>query len=192
MRERLARFYNRVNLPVVSIHAPVRERRDFKLQDFVDSKVSIHAPVRERRRNKKSGLPHSGFNSRSRKGATTPVKQEYFEGAVSIHAYLKSGSAAHIFYNAVRQMPASRISTRSVRLSARRPQTRKTDSTHNFLSSGVFFAYAVIVHDKVYVFITAAGQVYQNRFAFVLCGVLKRMGHRVGAFERGNNTFKAR
>ena len=111
---------------------------------------------------------------------------------VSIHAYLKSGGAAHIFYNAARQMPASRIPTRNVRLSARRLQTRKTDSTHNFLSPGVFFAKAVIVYDKVDILIAPAGQVYQNRFAFVLCGVLKRMGDRVGAFERGNNTFKAR
>ena len=120
-----------------------------------------------------------GFNSRSREGATrrgfaaykrrrvsihAPRRGSDFllfspvlPYTVSIHAYLKSGSAAHIFYNAARQMPASRIPTRSVRLSARRLQTRKTDSTHNFLSPDVFFAKAVIVYDKVDILIAPAG-----------------------------------
>ena len=41
-----------------------------------------------------------GFNSRSREGATGRVAQAVGNSIVSIHAYLKSGSAAHIFYNA--------------------------------------------------------------------------------------------
>ena len=74
-----------------------------------------------------------GFNSRSREEATIADAVEILVFYVSIHTYLESGIAAHIFYNAARQMPASRIPTRSVRLSARRLQTRKTDSTHSFL-----------------------------------------------------------
>ena len=54
----------------VSIHAPVRERRAEAEALRRMNIVSIHAPVRERRKSKSDCGSSSGFNSRSREGAT--------------------------------------------------------------------------------------------------------------------------
>ena len=55
----------------VSIHAPVRERRYREFRPDAILSVSIHAPVRERRSRKRRLFRIiSGFNSRSREGAT--------------------------------------------------------------------------------------------------------------------------
>ena len=54
----------------VSIHAPVRERHGASVRIIAGSVVSIHAPVRERRHFQSTEKTTSGFNSRSREGAT--------------------------------------------------------------------------------------------------------------------------
>ena len=59
--------------PIVSIHAPVRERLDGDVVLFDANPVSIHAPVRERRNTAMISGITAGFNSRSREGATLPA-----------------------------------------------------------------------------------------------------------------------
>ena len=55
---------------MVSIHAPVRERRRIHRSERITRKVSIHAPVRERQPCSRTDGHTSRFNSRSREGAT--------------------------------------------------------------------------------------------------------------------------
>ena len=69
MRERRVRSDFTALTSAVSIHAPVRERLQSSA-DLLVAVVSIHAPVRERLARTLNTGANSGFNSRSREGAT--------------------------------------------------------------------------------------------------------------------------
>ena len=69
----------------VSIHAPLRERQHGE-QIEKQRAVSIHAPVKERQHVRACRSAKTGFNSRSREGATAESFVFYGTWDVSIHA----------------------------------------------------------------------------------------------------------
>ena len=75
----------------ISIHAPVRARRECRDDESNADEISIHAPVRARHgaeiADPKAGL---NFNSRAREGATHGTEPEFVRIKISIHAPVRA------------------------------------------------------------------------------------------------------
>ena len=67
----------------------MKERLVFNENGKFSFVVSIHAPVKERRKGGVAFVARSGFNSRSREGATYTRVLGYLRKKVSIHAPVK-------------------------------------------------------------------------------------------------------
>jgi len=81
VKERRFYFVKHLNSGRVSIHAPVKERRACSTAKLPPTCVSIHAPVKERRDLKQlRSEVESGFNPRSREGATVDAIELYCRG----------------------------------------------------------------------------------------------------------------
>ena len=84
-----------------SVITPVRERPNSLSSPTLVTSVSIHARVRERQPLGKILLWLNNVSIHApMRGSDFLLFSPVLPYTVSIHAYLKSGSAAHIFYNA--------------------------------------------------------------------------------------------